>query len=1558
MAGPSDGDNDGHGGALGRIVRRLLGKSSDHGNPRQGQSEEAFGWADDVRDDGSATPRSGPQPGGAAETPLADPAMAAVADQQGRVSSVGADGMTGTATPPLAPTPGATPGLAPVDVPPTLGNDKVPHLVPHIPQITGTGTAHVIEDRVLTAGGKLDIVDPDAGEAAFVAQPSAPGTHGTFSVQPDGTWTYQLDNSQPAVQQLGRGEHLSDLLIVTSVDGTRHALTVEIRGLIDSPVVTVTATQGTDHATATASSGSATLTATEDQPIALGIAASLVDTDPTEHLGAGLTIDGVPPGAMLNHGSADPSHPGRWSLARADLSGLELTPPKDFTGPITLKVADIAVDLSPGEGRPLASAEATLHIDVTPVQDIATIGGKDTGSVTEDMGLHAGQLRTGGALTITDVDAGEAAFTPVSGPAGAGTYGHFTLDAGGNWTYTADNAQHVIDQLGPKDSLTDRLTVTSVDGTSHDITVTISGRNDNPVITTAVRPTDGSVTEDNPAHVTATGTMVAADVDNVTGDLTWSVVRGGHGAFGHVTIDPHSGQWTYMLDNAKAATQQLGAGQTEIDQVQIGVRDPQGGFALRTLHIAVHGTNDTPVITVERIDTDTGAVTEDTGPTTASGTLSVTDEDGIDPVSSLVWTVDPGTAATYGTLSVDPSGRWTYTLDNTGPATQALTAGAPATEHLRVIVTDPHGAQASHDVTVTVTGTPDGAAIAGADTATVTEDTGVTGGNLMAGGTLTITDPDPGEAAFTPVTGAAGSSGYGMFTLAADGHWSYTTDNSQAAIQQLGPRETLTDTLTVIAIDGTTHDITVTIEGSIDTPTLGATVATAVSTPGHAVAEGTGTGGHETLHATGFVLHSFDFGEAYEAADGRLVDLSGRVDEIGVGRSGTAPSIGVGTTGTTFGSHGQIMSFSDNMIDSIEQTDTTKPPEKGETMVMELQGLTRSAHVTLAAFGGQGDALKWTVYDADGHPVDTGTMVADSVSNPSGVGMLSIETTTPFAYIAIEATTPPVHIDPTSGSSQQFHTNFGVAQVQAELVQFSTPLTLQGALGDVGDPDEALTWRVEGLQQASLSAGTRNADGSWTVTEADLPGLAVLHAGHQQITVTAVAIDAGTGATAESTPQTLTLDPRGAHYTVITGAPVAIIDEDGTAPLSGDFDIDTDKAIVPTFVAGSLTGHYGTFDIDADGQWTFHLDTARAQEVRSDGFQEKFQVTTTDGATKDVTVQIHGDDDLAVVTETGSASTRAPAPVVGGQLTASDVDTPGSFMFMIDGGKTSADHASQSLDGTYGTLSIDLRSGAWSYTVDPAEAAKIPPGHTMTESFDLTAIQMNAAHFRTSTTIDLQVDSAGNAVAITPVPTHDAPDQDVIEDATFDVSPAPVADPADGTDADTLAGHGAVLDPKDLPDGTQPAGTLGTIVPDTPTDRDEFDARPGAAEPAMADLDPSPSDEPKVPLPEPAVTGDDPLSHYLDVVGYDAPSSAPPVPSGGDVAAYLESIGVDPAEAVPDMPLPPPDAWIDPTEAGTGGEGQTGQGGSDHAATDLSDTAVTDFAEQFAPDPQDDQPSG
>ncbi|UTW43971.1 VCBS domain-containing protein [bacterium SCSIO 12844] len=82
---------------------------------------------------------------------------------------------------------------------------------------------------------------------------------------------------------------------------------------------------------------------------------------------------------------------------------------------------------------------------------------------------------------MSDTDTGEAVFNAETI---SGTYGDLTIEADGDWLlYSADKLSQsaFIEALGDSggDTLTDTITlVTSDDGTTQDITITITGTND------------------------------------------------------------------------------------------------------------------------------------------------------------------------------------------------------------------------------------------------------------------------------------------------------------------------------------------------------------------------------------------------------------------------------------------------------------------------------------------------------------------------------------------------------------------------------------------------------------------------------------------------------------------------------------------------------------------------------------------------------------------------------------------------------------------------------------------------------------------------------------------------------------------------------------------------------------------------------------------------------------------------------------------------------------------------------------------------------------------------
>ncbi len=343
----------------------------------------------------------------------------------------------------------------------------------------------------------------------------------------------------------------------------------------------------------------------------------------------------------------------------------------------------------------------TVSITINGSNDAAVITGATTGAVTEASGVNnaiPGAPTAMGQLNVTDVDS-PATFTVQTNA--AATYGTFSITAAGAWSYALNNAHASVQALNVGGTLYDYVTVTSADGTSQQITITINGANDAAVITGA---TTGAVTEASgvnnaiPGAPTAMGQLNVTDVDS---PATFTVQTNAAATYGTFSITA-AGAWSYALNNAHASVQALNVGGTLYDYVTVTSADGTS----QQITITINGANDAAVIT----GATTGAVTEATasapGVPTATGDLNSTDVDN----ASDAWTVVAAGATStngYGTYAVGADGKWTYTLDNTNATVNNLNIGQTLTDTFKAKTVD----GTEQVVTITIHGVTDAPAI-------------------------------------------------------------------------------------------------------------------------------------------------------------------------------------------------------------------------------------------------------------------------------------------------------------------------------------------------------------------------------------------------------------------------------------------------------------------------------------------------------------------------------------------------------------------------------------------------------------------------------------------------------------------------------------------------------------------------------------------------------------------------------------------------------------------------------------------------------------------------------
>ncbi|MBV7439708.1 retention module-containing protein, partial [Aeromonas sp. sif2416] len=199
----------------------------------------------------------------------------------------------------------------------------------------------------------------------------------------------------------------------------------------------------------------------EDGTVTINVTGNDTDVD-----GDRLTINAIN-GQTIAEGGSVAIDNGTVTLSNGQLV---FTPAPDFNGSISFEYT-----ITDG----LHNATAGVTGTVTGVNDVAVISGSDYGAVIEDTTTPT--LTETGTLSVTDVDgADEAEFKPGLGAPSANALGSLTIAADGKWDYEVANDK--VQYLGQGETKVETFTVQSLDGTSHTVTITITGVNDGAVI--------------------------------------------------------------------------------------------------------------------------------------------------------------------------------------------------------------------------------------------------------------------------------------------------------------------------------------------------------------------------------------------------------------------------------------------------------------------------------------------------------------------------------------------------------------------------------------------------------------------------------------------------------------------------------------------------------------------------------------------------------------------------------------------------------------------------------------------------------------------------------------------------------------------------------------------------------------------------------------------------------------------------------------------------------------------------------------------------------------------
>ena len=424
----------------------------------------------------------------------------------------------------------------------------------------------------------------------------------------------------------------------------------------------------------------------------------------------------------------------------SDLIALEVTDRGGITttGTLTVQIVD---------DTPTANADSNSVTEGTTSADSTVAGNVFSGAAPDVADRLGADTR---ANPVTAVSFGGAPQTV--GSEFATAYGHLTLNADGSYSYRLDNTNVAVNALKDTETLSETFTytITDADGdpSTTTLTLTINGTTDGGPSIVAVNGNAGAtgqasvleagLTSGVDTSETTSGTISVGSPDGLTsvkvGGVTLTVAQlqalsvgspqvidTGEGTltltgFSGTGSAPLSGviSYTYTL---KAALNQPGATESS-DLIALEVTDRGGITTTGTLTVQI--VNDTPTA-----NADSNSVTE--GTTSADSTVAgnvfsgaapdVADRLGADtranPVTAVSFGGAPQTvgsefATAYGHLTLNADGSYSYRLDNTNVAVNALKDTETLSETFTYTITDADGDPSTTTLTLTINGTTDG----------------------------------------------------------------------------------------------------------------------------------------------------------------------------------------------------------------------------------------------------------------------------------------------------------------------------------------------------------------------------------------------------------------------------------------------------------------------------------------------------------------------------------------------------------------------------------------------------------------------------------------------------------------------------------------------------------------------------------------------------------------------------------------------------------------------------------------------------------------------------------
>ena len=1168
-----------------------------------------------------------------------------------------------------------------------------------------TADASGTEDNAIALNIDPGLGDTDGSETMSITISGVPDgailSAGTANA--DGTWTLDgADLSDLTITPPPDYSGSFDLGVTATASGT---ITVDVAGVADEADLTVSDATGT-----------------EDQSISLNIDAGV--TDSSESLS--ITISGVPDGATLSAGTENQD--GTWTLTEQQLDGLSVTPAADSDADFTLTVSATTTD-----GTDTETVSGTIDVSVaadadTPTLDLTDALGTEDNAIaldidpgltdtdgSESLSVTIGDIPDGATLTYMDGDGATQTITVTQGSA---TLGADQLN--GLQITPADDYSGSFD-------LSVTATATEADGgdtatTTGTLTVDVAAVADEADLTV----TDATGTEDQPIALD-----INAGVTDASESLSITISGVPDGATLNAGTENQDGTWTLSADDLDGLTITPPADSNEDFQLSVTATTTDGSdteTVTASLPVSVAADADTPTLNLsDASGTEDNAIALNIDP-------GLGDTDGSESLSITISGVPDGATLNAGTEN--PDGTWTLDSGDL----QGLTITPPddysGSFDLSVTATATEAdggdtATTSGTITVDVAGDADQADLTVSD-ASGTEDQAISL-NIDAGVT------DSSESLSITISGVPDGATLSAGTENQDGIWTLT-EQQLDGLSVTPPADSDADfTLTVSATttDGTdTETVSGTIDVSVaadaDAPTL--SLSDATGTEDNAIALNissglTDTDGSESLSITiSGVPDGATLNAGTENQDDTWTLSADDLNGLTVTPAADSDADFTLTVSATSTDGTNIETVSGTIDVSVAADADTPTLNLSDASGTEDNAIALNISSGLTDTDGS-ESLSITI---SGVP-DGATLNADT-ENPDGTWTLEAGDLQGLAI------TPPADSDAdftlsvtaTSTDGSDTATTSGTIDVSVAADADAPTLDLSDASGDEETPialnidpgltdtdgSESVSITISGVPNgATLSAGTENQDGTWTLTEQQLDNLTITpaddYSGSFDLTVTATATEADGGDTA-TTSGTITVDVADVAEEVT----LTLDDSTGVEDNAIALNIDTSGAeaasITISGVPEGATLSAGTEN--QDGTWTLTDAQLDGLEVTPPADSDAdFTLTVT--ATSADGTETTGTVDVTVTGDADAPTLSADATYSETEAVATTIDVPQSVTDAATGDNTVT--VSNVPNGATLSAGTDNGDGTWTLAAGDVDGLTVTPADGSTDAMSL-----------------------------------------------------------------------------------------------------------------------------------------------------------------------------------------------------------------------------------------------